>query len=313
MLSTRVQRLLLAQLVILFALVCGLHAQELNCTISVNSSKIQGTNRNVFNTMQRAMYEFVNNTKWTPNVFAENERIECSVIITLNEQIGSDEYKGSLNLQLRRPIYGTSYKSPLINFLDNNIQFKYIENEKIEFNEAAHISNLSSLLAYYVYMILGYDYDTFAPLGGTPYFEKAEQIVSNAQNAPERGWRAYEGSKKNRYWMVENMLNDKYRPLRRAMYAYHLKGLDKMSDKLTTGRDNIARALVDVQKVYRAKPDQDMLALQLFLDAKRDELINIFGGAPSTEKARVVNILVDIDRMNAEKYQGILKMKNKPI
>lgn len=299
--------LLCAIIIALFATMP--RAQELNCSVVINSDKIQGTNRSVFNTMQQAVYEFINNTKWTPNLFGENERIECSIIITLNEQVGSDEYKGSLNLQLRRPIYGTSYKSPILNFFDNNIQFSYIENQKIEFNEAAHISSLSSIIAYYVYIILGYDYDTFSLLGGTAYFEKAQQIVNNAQNAPERGWKAYEGSRKNRYWMVENMLNDKYRPLRRAMYSYHLKGLDKMAAKLTTGRDNIARALVDVQKVYRAKPDPDLLGLHLFLDAKREELINIFEGAPSTEKARAVNILVDIDRMNSEKYQGILKAK----
>lgn len=285
-------------------------AQEMKCNVQINSQKIQGTNRNVFTTMQTALYEFVNSTQWTNYVFSENERIEGSLIITLNEQLGSDEYKGTLNLQLRRPVFGTSYHSPLLNFLDNNIHFRYIENERLEFSESAHLSNLTSIVAFYVYIILGYDADTFAPLAGTEFFELAERIVSNAQSAPERGWKAYEGNKKNRYWIVQNMLSDKYRPLRRAMYTIHRRGFDVMVDKLAEGRAQVLQGLVEVQKVYRAKPDPDMLALQLFLDTKRDEMISLFSEAPSTEKAKAVNVLVDIDRVNAQRYQALLNRQN---
>jgi hypothetical protein len=260
----------------------------------------------VFNTLQSSVYEFINNTPWTQHKFSENERIECTLILTLNEQSG-DEYKGTMNLQLRRPIYGTSYNSPVINFIDQNIQFNYIENQKLEFNEAAHQDNLTAILAFYIYIILGYDYDTFSPLGGTEFFEKAKQIVDNAQNAPERGWKAYESSKKNRYWIVENMIDDKYRALRRAMYTYHRRGLDLMIDKLPEGRDAVLQAITEVQKVYRSRPDADMLAIQLFLDAKREEIINIFSRASSTEKAKAVNVMVDIDRINAQQYQNLLK------
>ena len=281
-------------------------AQELKCSFQLNSQKIQGTNRNVFNTLQSAVYEFINNTPWTPHKFAENERIECTLILTLNEQSG-DEYKGTMNLQLRRPIYGTSYNSPILNFLDQNIQFNYIENEKLEFNEAAHQNNLTAILAFYIYIILGYDYDTFSPLGGTEFFEKAKQIVDNAQNATERGWKAYESSKKNRYWIVENMMDDKYRALRRAMYTYQRRGLDLMVDKLPEGRDAVLQAITEIQKVYRSRPDADMLAIQLFLDAKREEILNIFSRSSATEKAKAVNIMVDIDRVNAQQYQNLLK------
>lgn len=281
-------------------------AQELKCSFQLNSQKIQGTNRNVFNTLQSSVYEFINNTPWTQHKFSENERIECTLILTLNEQSG-DEYKGTMNLQLRRPIYGTSYNSPVINFIDQNIQFNYIENQKLEFNEAAHQDNLTAILAFYIYIILGYDYDTFSPLGGTEYFEKAKQIVDNAQNAPERGWKAYESSKKNRYWIVENMIDDKYRALRRAMYTYHRRGLDLMIDKQPEGRDAVLQAITEVQKVYRSRPDADMLAIQLFLDAKREEIINIFSRASATEKAKAVNVMVDIDRINAQQYQNLLK------
>ncbi len=281
--------------------------QELKCNIQINSQKIQGTNRNVFQTMQSALYEFLNSTQWTEHVYSESERIECTMIFTLNEQVGSDEYKGTLNVQSRRPIFGTSYNAPLINILDNNIQFKYIENEKLEFSESAHLSNLTAILAFYVYIVLGYDYDTFSPLGGTPYFEKAEQVVQNAQNAPERGWKAYEGNRKNRFWIAANMLSDKYRPLRRAMYTYHRRGLDLMADKLNEGRAQMLQALLEVQKVYRQKPDPDMFALQLFLDAKREELISTFEQSPSTERAKAVNVLREIDNTNAKRYDDMLK------
>ncbi len=284
-------------------------AQELKCNIQINSQKIQGTNRSVFEAMQKSLYEFLNNTKWTDHAYQEGERIEYTVILTLNEQVGSDEYKGTMNVQSRRPVFASSYQTPIINILDNNVQFKYIENEQLEFNESAHLSNLTSLMAFYAYIILGYDYDTFSPLGGTPYFEKAEQIVNNAQVAPEKGWKAYEGSKKNRYWIVNNMLNDKYRPLRRAMYLYHRRGLDVMYDKLNDGRTQVLQALVEVQKVYRQRPDADMNALHLFLDAKRDEMIGIFSGSPSTEKAKAVNILREIDNANAQRYDEMLKQK----
>jgi hypothetical protein len=293
-------------LLVSFLIFTKLGAQELKCSFQLNSQKIQGTNRNVFNTLQTAVYEFLNNTPWTQHKYAENERIECTLILTLNEQSG-DEYKGTMNLQLRRPVFGTSYNTPILNFLDQNIQFTYIENEKLEFNEAAHQNNLTAILAFYVYIILGYDYDTFSPLGGTEFFEKAQQVVNNAQNATERGWKAYESSKKNRYWIVENMMNDKYRSLRRAMYTYHRRGLDIMVDKLSEGREAILQAITEIQKVYRARPDADMLAIQLFLEAKRDEIANVFLKSATTEKAKAVNIMVDIDRVNAQKYQDLLK------
>lgn len=283
------------------------HAQELNCSLQVNSQKIQGTNRSVFEEMQRTLYEFMNNTVWTNHTFATDERIECTMILTLTEQIGSDEYKGQLTVQSRRPVYGTTYNTPILNFLDENLQFKYIEGQKLEFSESSHISNLTSILAFYAYIVLGYDYDTFSPLGGSPFFAKAEQIVQNAQNAPEKGWRAYEGKRRNRYWLVDNMVNDKYRGLRRASYTYHRRGLDVMADKIADGRAQVLDAVLALQELYRQRPDPDMLALQLFLEAKRDELINIFSEGQSSEKTKAANALMEIDPTNSSRYQQITK------
>jgi len=285
-------------------------AQELRCNIQVNTQKIQGTNRTVFQTLQTSIYEFMNNTAWTNHVYGFDERIECNIMLNITEQLGSDEYKGTIQVQARRPVFNSSYNTTMLNFLDNNLHFRYREFDKIEFTETSHLNNLSSTLAFYAYIILGLDYDSYSNLGGNEYFLKAEKIVTNAQNAPERGWKAYEGNRKNRYWMVENLLNSKYRPLREVYYRYHRQGLDRMSEKPTEGRAEIAESLALLQKVYREKPDPYLFGLQLFFDAKNDELVNVFSESFPTERARVVNILIEVDNPNASKYKTILEQKN---
>lgn len=281
------------------------YQQELRCNVQVNAQKIQGTNRQMFQTLQTSLYEFMNNTNWTNHIYGQDERIECSIMLTLNEQIGSDEYKGTIQVQSRRPVFGTSYNTAMLNMMDNNLHFRYTEFDKLEFSDSRHISNLSSILAYYAYIILGFDYDSFSYLGGTEYFQKAERIVNNAQNATERGWKAYEGNRKNRYWLVENLLNDKYRPLREVYYRYHRLGLDRMSDKLVEGRAEIAEAMSNIQRVFREKPDPYMFYLQIFFDAKSDELVSLFKESFPAEKTRVVNILTEVDNANASKYNRI--------
>jgi hypothetical protein len=231
-------------------------------------------------------------------------------MLNITEQIGSDEFKGTIQVQSRRPVFNTSYNTTMLNFQDNNLHFRFREYEKIEFSESTHLNNLSSILAFYAYVIIGLDYDSFSLLGGTEYFQKAERIVSNAQNAVERGWKAYEGNRKNRYWLIENLLNPKYKPLREAIYKYHRLGLDVMSEKTAEGRAEIAESLVLLQRVYREKPDPYLFALQLFFDAKSDELVNIFSESFPTEKARVVNILTEIDNANASKYKKIIEQQN---
>ncbi len=284
-----------------------LSGQELRCNVQVNSQKIQGTNRTVFQTLQTSIYEFMNNTSWTNHIYGFDERIECNILLNITEQIGSDEYKGTIQVQSRRPVFNSSYNTTMLNYLDNNLDFRYMEFDKIEFSESSHLSNLSSILAFYAYIILGIDYDSFSNLGGNEYFLKAEKIVTNAQVANEKGWKAYEGNRKNRYWMIENFLNGKYQPLRETYYRYHRLGLDIMNEKSADGRAEIAECLTLLQKVYREKPDPYMFGLQLFFDAKNDELVNIFSESFPTEKARVVNILTEIDNANASKYKKILE------
>jgi len=285
-------------------------AQELKCNIQINSQKISGTNRTVYQTLQTAIYEFMNNTSWTNHVYSIDERIECNIVINLNEQLGSDEYKGTIQVQSRRPVFNTSYNTTTLNFLDNYFDFRYLEFNKLEFSETTHLSNLTSVLAFYAYIILGIDYDSYSLMGGTEYFEKAEKILNNAQNATETGWKAYEGNRKNRYWMVENILSEKYRPIREVYYRYHRLGLDIMNEKLIEGRAEIVECMATIQKVFRDKPDPYMFYMQLFFDAKNDELVSLFSESFASEKSRVVNILTEIDNANASKYKAIMEQKN---
>ncbi|HOE05872.1 MAG TPA: DUF4835 family protein [Bacteroidales bacterium] len=282
-----------------------LQAQELDCRIQVNYSKLQGTSyQQIFSTFQQSMYEFINNTNWTNNVFQKDERIECNFNFNLTEQVSSDEYKGTLQITYSRPVFGTSYNTPILNHLDNDIQFKYTEFEPFEFNPNSHTSNLMSIVAYYIYIIIGMDYDTFGNGSGTEYYQKAERIVQNAQSAPEKGWKAYENLK-NRYWLVENLLNDQYAPIRDFLYVYHRQGMDKMADKPADARARIEEALENLKTVHRRK--QGTFLMQIITTAKGDEIVNIFQESFPDEKARVYNIMKEIDPANVTKYDGMMQ------
>ena len=283
------------------------NGQELKCNVQISAQRIQGSNRTLFQNMQSDIYDFMNNTTWTNNLFTYNERIECNLIFTLTEQISSDEFSGTLQIQLKRPVYNSTYNSTVLNFIDNNIRFRYVEFQPLEFDPSTYRSSLVSILAYYAYMIIGFDYDTFSPLGGTEYFALADKIVSNAQSAPEAGWKPYDGSRnKNRYWLVKNILDKEYEDVRLFLYQYHRNGLDIMESRIADARTSIAESLKLIQQVYRKQPDPYLYLLTLVTDAKSDELVNIFSGSFPDEKSRVVEILIEIDAANRTKYEKIL-------
>ncbi|MCW0484876.1 DUF4835 family protein [Gaoshiqia sediminis] len=277
-------------------------AQELRCNISISSTKIQGANRNIFRTMQADLYEFMNNRKWTDHVYSMEERIECNIFIQLDEQISSDEFKGSMTVQLRRPVFNSSYETTLLNIRDKDFQARYVEFQPLEFNETSNQNNLTSLMAYYAYILIGMDYDSFSPEGGTEYFQKAQQLVNNSQNAREPGWKAFE-SERNRYWLVENLLNRSYAPFRQCIYRYHRMGLDQMSDRVEEGRMEMAESLKLIQRVFRMRPS--LYILQIFFDAKADEMVNVFSGSYPDEKNRILAILNEVDPSNGSKYEKI--------
>ena len=279
-------------------------AQELRCNVQVITNQIQGTNKQKFTTLQRAIYEFMNGRNWTNHVFNSHERIEANIMINLTEEISSDEFRGTMQIQSRRPIYNSSYNTVLFNYMDNNIHFRYTEHETLEFSESQHLSNLTSILAFYAYIIIGLDYDSYSLNGGTEYFQKAEAIVSNAQNASERGWKSFE-SNRNRYWLASNLRDSKYGPVREFNYRYHRLGLDRMSERPAEGRSEIAESLLLLQKIHREKPDPFMHILQVVFDAKSDEMINVFSETNPDEARRVVQVLREVDPANTPKYQRI--------
>jgi hypothetical protein len=278
-------------------------AQELRCNVQVLSSQIQGTNKQVFKTLQEDIYEFMNNRIWTEDQFANEERIECKVLINLQSHSG-DQFSGSMTVSSRRPVYNSSYNTTLFNYKDNDIQFRYLEDEPLEFDINNFRSNLTSILAYYAYIIIGMDYDSFELMGGTPYFQRAQQIVSNAQNAKSSGWKAFE-SRRNRYWLVENILNNEYEEVRQFLYQYHRQGLDKMHDNVAQARAEISESLELLQEVHREEPDPYMFYMKLVIEAKSNEFVNVYSESPVTESERVYNILAEIDPSHSEKYKQI--------
>lgn len=277
-------------------------AQELDCKVQVLSNQIAGTDKRVFDAMQTAIYEFVNTRKWANETFKIGERIDCSILINITEKISADEFKATLQIQARRPVYKTSYNSALLNYNDNDVVIKYIENQPLEFVENTYTSNLTSIIAFYSYLVLGLDYDSFALNGGTPYLQKALAVVNNAQGSGYQGWKAFD-SNKNRYWLINNMLDATFTSMRETMYNYHRKGLDVMAENKDAGRAAILESLVELKKVHQVKPLS--FSLQVFFIAKADEIVNIFCGGFPDEKAKVTTLLNEIDPTNSNKYTKI--------
>lgn len=300
---------------LLIAAVLALHhtltAQELYCNVQVSAQKIQGSNREIFQSMQRDIYEFMNNTVWTDNIISYSERIECNIIINLDNQLSADEFRGTMQVQLSRPVYNTTYESTVLNFVDNNIQFRYVEFQPLEFNPNSFTGNLVSLLSYYAYLIIGIDFDTYSSKGGTPYFQIAEKIVNNAQNTAEQGWKPYDGSRnRNRYWLVKNILDEEYSGVRQFLYQYYIRGIDRMESDIQLARTEIYESLRRLQEVYRARPDPFMYYMTLIMEAKASELVNIYSSAFPEEKNRVVQLLTEIDPANENRYKEILASNN---
>jgi hypothetical protein len=286
----------------------SLQSQELRCNVQVVSQQIQGTNKQVFETLQKAIYEFMNNRVWTDHVYTMEERIECNLMINITEQFSADDFKGTLTIQANRPVFNTNYKTTTLNFVDSDIRFKYVEFSPLEFDLNSNLSNLTSTLAYYAYFILGLDYDTFSLLGGTTYFTNAERIVLNAQNSAEPGWKPMDDiAHKNRYWLVKDMLDSDYEPLREFNYRYHRLGLDVMDEKVAEGRAEITNSLELLQQVYRKKPDPYMYLLRLVFDSKVDEIVNVYTESFPEERNRAHTILTEIDKTNSTKYKAILE------
>jgi hypothetical protein len=277
-------------------------AQELNCSVQVITPTIQATDKSIYETLQTSIREFLNNRKWTPDQYLNQERIECSILINIKSRLSTDEFEATIQVTSGRPVYKTSYKSPIMNLMDKDFTFRYVQDQTIDYDEAAVTTNLTAVLAYYANLIIGFDYDTYSVEGGTPYFTKAQNIVNGAQNFPDKGWKSFENTQ-NRYWITESIMNVTFKPFRKSLYRYHRLGFDVMADKFTDGRSEILESIKDLKKVYQERPSSYLM--QTFFDAKADELVNLFTPATGDEKRQLVQVLNLIDPGHTNKYNAI--------
>ena len=280
-------------------------AQELNCRVNINYSALSNTPTPVFQSLQKDVTAFLNDRHWTNHHFDPNERIECNVMITISEFNGVDRFTGTIQVNLSRPIFMTSYNSPLFTFKegDGKFTFQYLEGENLQFIENTVTSNLTQVLAFYAYIILGYDYDTFSPLGGSEYFKKAMRVALTAQGSGHEGWSSADSKQNSRYNLIDALLDKRFENLRLGEYYYHRQGLDVMPSDPDGARRKMLEALKYIQRSERAKPNS--LIVSLFFTAKSDELVNVFSESPAAEKKEVVQILKELDVTNMGKYQKI--------
>ncbi len=294
-------------------LICNsLSAQELRARVSVIANRVgANVDKKVFNTLQTALNNFINNKKWTTESFRNEERIDCSFLLNLEPTDDANIYRASLTVQSARPAYNSSYVSPIINFKDDDIIFKYLEFQQLEFNENrvsgtdALASNLTAVIAYYVYTILALDFDSFSPRGGDPYYQKAQNIVNNAPDGRNvAGWKPFDGVR-NRYWLMENLLNSRYTLVHDAYYSYYRRGMDKLYEDERAARGEILNVLSLLNTFNTENPNT--MILQFFFQGKSQELIRIFSKASAQDKARAVEFLQKLDVSNATKYKEGLK------
>lgn len=279
------------------------NAQELRCTVEVNSQKIEGTNKSVFETLQSSIADYFNENRFTTATFSPNERLECRFFLTVSEYEG-DRIKGDIQVQLSRPVYNSTYTTTLLNFRDTRVEFDYQEGDPLVFNETQQQSNLTAILDYYAYLFLGIDFDTFSPEGGQPYFDKAQSVVQAAQSGGEIGWKAFEDTK-NRSAVANVFTEANTAAIRDLLYQYHRKGLDEMVTSPDKGRATITESLKDLQEIYKNAPMS--VALSMFKDAKLDELVNIYSKAPSTERETAYEILQQLYPTEIERLEKIKK------
>lgn len=284
-------------------------AQELNMTVSLNTAQVEGTNQQMFETLKQSITDFYNTTRWTDMTVAENERIECSMLIIVKSVTTENLFSCEMQVQSRRPIYNTTYSSPLINFKDNDFNFVYQEFDRIEFQPQQFTSNLAALLAYYAYLIIGYDMDSYARLGGTPYFQVCENIAQMGQSASTQGgeadgWKAF-SSTRNRYALINNLMDEAFHPFREYIYTYHRLGLDMMTENVANGRARIAKDIEVLHTANKARPAT--YVVYTFMDAKNDELVQLFQKGTADEKKAVYDVCMAVDPTRQDQYDKINK------
>lgn len=278
-------------------------AQELRCRVNVQFTDIPDVNKDLFTNFKQTVEQFMNNTVWTDQTFAEQEKIEMVLNIKINKMNSTNNFNATFQVQSSRPVFASSYATTVFNYVDARMNFVFEENQRIEPTETSFLSNLSSTLSFFAYIVIGLDADTFAQNGGTPYYQKAQTIVNTTSSSGEASWSSKDSEGK--YWLVEDMLNSSYSGFRRAMYMYHRLGLDVMSEKADEGRKQIIKALTELETVYAIRPSA--MLLTVFFYAKKDEIIQIFSEAPPEEKQQILALAKKLNPANAADYDTSLK------
>jgi hypothetical protein len=279
-----------------------IHSQEFNCSINLNTDAVPGSNRQVFNTLEQSLNEFVNQKKWTNYEYQLHERLITNFTINILEA-NNNSFKGSIQAQSSRPVFNASYQTPVLNFMDQNFSFQYEEYEPLQYNETVYESNLSSIISFYIYIMLGLDADTFSEMGGTPFFEQAKEITILAQQSGYSGWNQNDGIN-TRFTLIDNLLSPRYSDLRKILYKYHRLGIDNYSTDPKKSKATIAATILDLNKIYNDRPNAFLI--RVFMDAKADEIFNIFSSGPVySDKKKLISILKTISPINDSKWDKL--------
>lgn len=266
-----------------------LHAQELLCTVKLDYSQIQG-DKQIFADMEQTIIRYMNFTAFTNDTYTPTERIRCNILISVNDRPQPDEFKCVANIQAFRPAYGATYETPIFNSVDKNFNFTYVAYQQLQFSENTYVDNLTSILNFYAYTIIGLDMDSYGLQAGDPYFQRAQQVVTLATNSPELGWRANE-SLRNRYWLAENLLNNAYKPFHEAMYKYHRQGVDVLASNLVAGRKAILDTVKSMNQLNKQRPQ--LMITQVFIDMKDGELVQVFSNDQPAQRTEFINTALD--------------------
>lgn len=277
-----------------------LDAQELNCTITVNAEAVGATNNQVFKTLETSLNDFVNRTDWTGQGYDQNERINCSMFINVTAY-NSGQFSASIQVQSARPIFNSTYSSPVLNFSDKDFNFEYVEFQNLTYSPGTFESNLVSVISFYSFMIIGMDADTFTPNGGASFLETAQDIVAVSQQGG-KGWSQSDGNQ-NRYFLINDMLSPTFSAFREAMFQYHLNGLDKMAEDTKAGKEGVRSALETLSEIQSVRPNAYLT--RIFFDSKSDEIVSVFSGGPSVDVANLVEKLNRISPLNSSKWASI--------
>jgi Domain of unknown function (DUF4835) len=278
-----------------------LNAQQLNCTVEVNSEKLASTNNQIFKTLQTAISEFVNKTDWTGEEYKQVEKINCSMVIILNSY-AENQFTATFQVQSTRPVYNSTYDTPVFNYSDNDFSFTYFEFQNLIFNPSTYDNNLLSLLAFYSYMIIGLDAETYTPTGGAQWLEMAQEILIVAQQGGYKGWSQADGNF-NRYFLINDLLSGTYDAYRQVMYSYHRDGLDNMNSDLLASKNTIINSISNLSSLYKIRPNAFLT--RVFFDAKSDEIVSILSGGPNVSLTETIDILNRISPANASKWATI--------